>query len=179
VAPVGGLERRRTADRGRVEAPYSRGSTSTTWTAPQLRSRKRSTSAVPVATQHSRARGSAAMRAASPEPSTGHGHWRRSRPGVRRERRQGSKRTCRDAKPGTPGRAASGARRWRDELHRHGKRGVDRGGRIKPADALSHQYAFLNLRVRGALVADTLSVPCAPRRPASTARRRSSRGRES
>jgi len=34
-----------------------------------------------------------------------------------------------------------------DELNRHGKRGVDRGGRIQPADALSHQYAYLNLRV--------------------------------
>src|SRR5438876_848061 len=29
-----------------------------------------------------------------------------------------------------------------DELNRHGKRGVDRGGRIQPADALSHQYAY-------------------------------------
>src|SRR2546422_1108286 len=33
-----------------------------------------------------------------------------------------------------------------DELNRHGKRGVDRGGRIQTADALSHQYAYLNLR---------------------------------
>src|SRR5712691_13569502 len=34
-----------------------------------------------------------------------------------------------------------------DELNRHRKRGVDRGGRVQPADALSHQYAYLNLRV--------------------------------
>src|SRR5207245_4577760 len=63
-----------------------------------------------------------------------------------------------------------------DELNRHDKRGVDRGGRIQPADALSHQYAYLNLRGAEPLFADTLSVQCAPRRPASTARRRSSGG---
>src|SRR5712691_7157353 len=34
-----------------------------------------------------------------------------------------------------------------DELNRHGNRGVDRGGRVQPADALSHQCAPLNLRV--------------------------------
>ena len=34
-----------------------------------------------------------------------------------------------------------------DELNRNRKRGVDRGGRIQSADALSRQHAYLNLRV--------------------------------
>src|SRR3989442_2850030 len=33
-----------------------------------------------------------------------------------------------------------------DELNRHGKRGVDRGGRMQAADGLTHPHAYLNLR---------------------------------
>src|SRR5712691_5749704 len=55
--------------------------------------------------------------------------------------------TARAVMPNQGPPAARGAVRGvgTDELNRHRKRGVDRGGRIQPADALSHQYAYLNL----------------------------------